>query len=215
MDSSRDLSCTAPWPAAALPALLFKGSKAARIVRLHGHVQSPNGRLAALALIGCMATTQAAAQEEAPVVPGGTGNGLPTAEEIWRHLPDRYGQAADPHSEDVSVPDAKPAVPDSSIAVPQPALSRARVVIHHASSEGPERSLELARRLRDAGAGEVEVRPVDFQIGRQSIRYFHDADRAVSQALKEVIRPDHSVTIDDFTHFRPLPSGGMVEVWLP
>ncbi|SNR69591.1 hypothetical protein SAMN06265378_1181 [Paracoccus sediminis] len=136
---------------------------------------------------------------------------MPTAQEIWRHLPDRPAEATKPPgAEPVPVADPAPA------AVPRPApLSRARVVIHRSRSSDPRASRELARRLREAGAGQVEIRDVGFRMARPSIRYFHAGDRTVSDAVGDLVDPGRRDNVADFTHFRPLPRRGTIEVWLP
>jgi hypothetical protein len=98
-----------------------------------------------------------------------------------------------------------------------------RVFIHHVAHQG---DAALARRLADhlqrRGFIVADIRPVDFSIGRPSVRYFFASDRAASWRLvKEVSRffeetpsqaPDEP---SDFTHFMPKPRPGNVEVWLP
>ena len=98
-----------------------------------------------------------------------------------------------------------------------------RVFIHHV---GDPRDGELAQRLADYLRGQgftvADIRPVDFSIGKPSVRYFFARDRAASQRLVEelgrffaggaTLGPDHA---SDFTHFVPKPRPGSVEVWLP
>ena len=98
-----------------------------------------------------------------------------------------------------------------------------RVFIHHVADQ---RDGALAQRLADYLRGQgftvADIRPVDFSIGKPSVRYFFARDRAASQRLVEELGrfsaggaslgPDHA---SDFTHFVPKPRPGSVEVWLP
>jgi hypothetical protein len=80
----------------------------------------------------------------------------------------------------------------------------------------------LADYLRGQGFTVADIRPVDFRIGKPSVRYFFARDRAASQRLVEELgrfsggrtslAPDQA---SDFTHFLPKPRPGSVEVWLP
>ena len=68
----------------------------------------------------------------------------------------------------------------------------------------------------------ADIRPVDFRIGKPSVRYFFEDDRSASERLVDELggfledaasrAPDHA---SDFTHFVPKPRPGNVEVWLP
>jgi hypothetical protein len=98
-----------------------------------------------------------------------------------------------------------------------------RVFIHHVAHQG---DATLARRLADhlqrRGFIVADIRPVDFSIGKPSVRYFFTSDRAASRRLVEEVSrffketpsqaPDEP---SDFTHFIPKPRPGNVEVWLP
>lgn len=171
-----------------------------------------------LALIACFSASHVAAQSETD---------LPTAKEIWRHLPGRSVEPASPPAPEttpaasvsprLSAPAAAPrrSVPKAIAAGRARTLAQARVVIHYPERGGYERSEELARLLRALGAGEVETRPVRYPVERQSIRYFHAADRNVSGDIGDLIGGGGRATVADFTFFRPLPRNGTIEVWLP
>ena len=68
----------------------------------------------------------------------------------------------------------------------------------------------------------IDIRPVDFEIERPSVRYFFDGDQPGSRQLVEAIgafyakapgrAPDEAA---DFSHFSPKPRRGNIEVWLP
>lgn len=183
-------------------------------------------RLGALSMTACLVATQAGAQE--------SGSDLPTAKEIWRHLypaPDRASEPAPmpapapppkptPPASAAPRPSApaaaaRPSVPKATAAVPSRTLAQARVVIHYPERGGYERSEGLARLLRAAGTAEVETRPVSYPVERQSIRYFHAADQEVSGIIGDLVGGGGRATVSDFTHFRPSPRNGTVEIWLP
>ena len=99
-----------------------------------------------------------------------------------------------------------------------------RVFIHHVARHQGDAALarQLADYLRRRGFIVADIRPVDFSIGKPSVRYFFARDRAASrQLVEEVSRffedtpsqaPDEA---SDFTHYVPKPRPGNVEVWLP
>lgn len=192
-------------------------------------------RLGALSMIACLVTTQASAQA--------SGSDLPTAKEIWRHLYPPPGQTSAPAPLPVPAPPPKPtppastaprpgappaatprdaspaaarrSVPKAAAAVPSRTLDQARVVIHYPERGGYERSEELVRLLRALGTAEVQTRPVRYPVKRQSIRHFHAADRDVAGMIGDLVGGGGRATVSDFTHFRPSPRGGTVEIWLP
>jgi hypothetical protein len=99
-----------------------------------------------------------------------------------------------------------------------------RVFIHHVAHYQGDAALarQLADHLRRRGFIVADIRPVDFSIGKPSVRYFFARDRAASQDLvKEVSQffeetPSHAPDeASDFTHYMPKPRPGNVEVWLP
>ncbi|WP_205966037.1 hypothetical protein, partial [Paracoccus liaowanqingii] len=94
-------------------------------------------------------------------------------------------------------------------------LAQARVVIHYPEGRGYARSEELVRLLRAVGTAEVETRPVRYAVDRQSIRYFHAADREVTGTISDLVGGGGRATVSDFTFFRPSPRDGTIEVWLP
>lgn len=182
------------------------------------HRSHLSSRLGALSIVACLAAMQADAQP--------SGSGLPSAEEIWRHLP---GRATEP----APAPAPKPVAPASE-AQPGPSaatarsrapkaiadtrprtLAQARVVIHYPEQGGFERAEELVRLLRILGAAEVETRSVRYPVDRQSIRYFHAADRDVSGIIADSIGGGGRATVSDFTFYRPTPRNGTIEIWLP
>jgi hypothetical protein len=99
-----------------------------------------------------------------------------------------------------------------------------RIFIHHTADREGDAALaqRLAEHLRSQGFAVADIRPVDFSIGKASVRYFFEDDRSASeQVIAELGRvledagaraPDQA---SDFTHFTPKPRPGNVEVWLP
>jgi hypothetical protein len=110
---------------------------------------------------------------------------------------------------------------DDDLALP---AGEIRIFIHHVADHagGAALAQRLADYLRGQGFTVADIRPVDFRIGKPSVRYFFARDRAASQRLVEELgrfsggrtslAPDQA---SDFTHFLPKPRPGSVEVWLP
>lgn len=99
-----------------------------------------------------------------------------------------------------------------------------RVFIHHVADRQGDATLagRLADHLRTRGFTVVDIRPVDFSIGKPSVRYFFARDRAASRRLVDELGRFFEETpsrapgqASDFTHFVPKPRPGNVEVWLP
>jgi hypothetical protein len=98
-----------------------------------------------------------------------------------------------------------------------------RVFIHHTAGAGNALpAIQLAAFLQARGFDVVDIRPVDFEIERPSVRYFFDDDQRESRRLVEAIgafyakapgRPPDEVA--NFSHFSPKPRRGNIEVWLP
>lgn len=191
------------------------------MTRRYSHV---GARLGSLTMIACLVATQAGAQQ--------SGSDLPTAQEIWRHLPGRASEAAPPPAPapgpkptppavsaaprtSVPVATSRTRVSKATVAAPSRTLAQARVVIHYPERGGYERSEQLVRLLRALGAGEVETRPVRYAVEQQSIRYFHAADREVSGTIGDAVGGGGRATVSDFTFYRPSPRNGTVEIWLP
>lgn len=103
------------------------------------------------------------------------------------------------------------------------AVTPARIVIHHTRG-GPialERARSLAAALEQRAIGATIVRPVDFAISRTAVRYFFadDAERAadlhwLTQETDPGARDGAIEQPQDFSHFRPLPRLGTIEIWL-
>jgi len=88
-----------------------------------------------------------------------------------------------------------------------------------------ERTFDVAARLGLAlmqqGYEVVDVRPVPIQMSRTTIRFFRPELRGEAERLKGELEQmlhenrieDGTVRIQDFTHFRPLPRPGSLELW--
>ena len=174
-----------------------------------------NARLVALTAMVCLVAAQADAQQ--------SEGSFPTAQEIWRHLPGRTIETAPAPA---PAPEPRPASrverppvdrPRAAVAEAEPSrtLAQARVVIHYPERGGFERAEEIVRLLRALGTAEVETRPVRYAVERQSIRYFHAADREASAQISLALGGGGWETPSDFTFFRPSPRRGTIEIWLP
>jgi hypothetical protein len=87
------------------------------------------------------------------------------------------------------------------------------VVVHVAgATSGAER---LVAALRAAGFANVRVRQVPAGVARTDLRYFHAADRAAAIAAARVLRQERPpAAVRDFTHYRPSPQAGLIEIWM-
>jgi hypothetical protein len=97
------------------------------------------------------------------------------------------------------------------------AIPSLRVVIHaQAGSEAGEAlSARLLASLRPR-FGIVEARRVAATPAKPSIRYFHPEDEpSARSAAAWLADTGLNWTLQDFSAFRPLPSRGTIEVWLP
>ena len=111
-----------------------------------------------------------------------------------------------------------PAASQDSMVVPP-----TRVVIHHGGdAESREVAQRLADQLRRANYGTVEIKAVPLEIGTASVRFFHAKDRLAAQRLVNALGPflvwqgrAAPIAPIDFTDYRPLPSPGSLEIWLP
>ena len=116
------------------------------------------------------------------------------------------GSIAPPAANPVAAPAVVPAGP-----------ARPRFVLHVPS--GSEAADALSTRLVTAlepRFGTVEVRRVPDTPSRPSLRYFYAADEPVArQAADRMADNGLSWAVRDFSSYRPLPSRGTVEVWVP
>lgn len=91
-----------------------------------------------------------------------------------------------------------------------------RIVVHVPGGAAAEAlSARLLANL-DPQLGRIEVRRVSEAPSRPSIRYFYSADEAAAQGVAaRMSGTGLSWTLRSFSTFRPLPSPGTIEVWLP
>ena len=97
------------------------------------------------------------------------------------------------------------------------AAASLRVVIHAQAGSGNGEALS-ARLLASPRPriSTVETRRVAATPAKPSIRYFHLEDEPSARlAASWLADTGLNWTLQDFSTFRPLPSRGMIEVWLP
>jgi hypothetical protein len=117
--------------------------------------------------------------------------------------------AAKPAPEVVPVPDR-----------PRAAAATPRIFIHYPAHQGDAvPAIQLAALLQTRGFHVADIRLMDVEVERPSLRYFFARDRADSRRLVDVLNalsvrqvPDQAT---DFTHFPRKPRPGTVELWLP
>ncbi len=101
----------------------------------------------------------------------------------------------------------------------QPTLAASagpRVVVH--VPDGPGMAALSARLLAVLGtqADRLQTRHVAAGPSRPSIRYFHPADAPAARLVEQrMAGVGLAWTVQDFTAFKPRPSTGTIEVWLP
>lgn len=98
-----------------------------------------------------------------------------------------------------------------------------KVLIHHSRSRPAAlaRARALAAALADRGFEITAIRPVEADIAHTAVRYFSareaavaaDVDRLIGRIDPEARRQDDGLP-QDFSHVRPGPQPGTVEVWL-
>jgi hypothetical protein len=174
-----------------------------------------------------IATSRNPARALAPLAPPPAGSLRVQIAAPASRSPDRAPPAAAAPGR--TMPDAGPGpqvarAAASSGARPLPAAGAIRIFIHHVKGRSRDAALaqRLADRLRSQGFTVADIRPVDFAIGKPSVRYFFEQDHDGSERLVEALgryfkrapflAPEHA---SDFTHFEPKPRPGNVEVWLP
>jgi hypothetical protein len=87
---------------------------------------------------------------------------------------------------------------------------------------GRQRATAIVRTLEGQGYAVADIREVSYAIASPKVRYFFAADRSGAERLALVARSvlasegesRGTVPVQDYTHFRPLPTPGNVEIWL-
>ncbi len=92
-------------------------------------------------------------------------------------------------------------------------MARTRIVIH-VRDGSDARVQDIAARLSST-VGRLETRRVPVAPGSYEIRFFHSEDSVAARALAEMLPVEGAWRVRDFSQFRPPPSGGTLEVWLP
>ena len=107
--------------------------------------------------------------------------------------------------------------------VPASTATPPRVYVHFSAAEPGSRARAdaVAAYLRANGYDVADLRPVDFNIGRGSTRYFFAGDEDAARPLNEAVsRAFNAQGLDssrvmDMTTYSPSPDRGTVEVWVP
>ncbi|MGF1477596.1 MAG: hypothetical protein ACFB6S_18790 [Geminicoccaceae bacterium] len=97
-------------------------------------------------------------------------------------------------------------------------VAEVRVVIHVSQTGSVQDLPVIVRGLIEAGYDRTELRRVPFTIGTTNIRYFFPSDRPEAELIDQVVSDALGASTppgpEDFTHYRPLPSEGLVEIWV-
>ena len=130
-----------------------------------------------------------------------------TVHQSWRNAP----AAGQPQVDGAGGGSVAGEAPDAKVQV---------FIEHTATDQDAARAAELATYLKEHGFSVADVRSVDFQVYRPSVRFFFAHDRPDSERLVEVVRaffadapaqaPDHPT---DLTGAAQKPREGEVEVW--
>jgi hypothetical protein len=90
-----------------------------------------------------------------------------------------------------------------------------RVVLHHrvGSYAATEAAGAMASQVREAGFDLSETRAVTATPSQRVVRYFHAEDAVAAARLAG--RLGRGWALQDFRSYEPLPSPGLLEVWLP
>jgi hypothetical protein len=126
---------------------------------------------------------------------------------LWRgsHARARASEQAIAAAQDEPVP----------MADPVPSSVGGRVVIHYRGGSGAEIANQMAA-LASPLATRVQTRLVGGTPSRTEIRFFYSADEPKARRLAATLRSlAPEVNIRNFVAFRPGPSPGTIEVWVP
>jgi hypothetical protein len=95
-------------------------------------------------------------------------------------------------------------------------------ILHTAGAGNALPAIQLAAYLQTRGFAVADIRPVNVEIERPAVRYFFESDRPAIRRLAAAIdaffakAPGKApAQVADFSHVRPKPPQGSVEVWLP
>ncbi|MGQ7843043.1 hypothetical protein ACUNV4_01105 [Granulosicoccus sp. 3-233] len=93
-------------------------------------------------------------------------------------------------------------------------IGTVRVVVH-ALEPADHLAGQLSSLLQALGVSQVERRLVDAVPDRNQVRYYHSADRQAGQAVGDALGlVFDDVAVRDFADYQPVPSEGLIEIWL-
>ena len=157
---------------------------------------------------------------------GGTG-ALEDQRQVSAYPPPVIDEAASAQVEPQAPPLRDPgAVTSSTSAADEASLvepASLRIAIHHAAgTENALPAIQLAAFLQEQGFDVTDIRPVDVEIERPSVRYFFDGDQPETRSLIEAIAAFYAEAPDQapdelagLSPLSPQSRRGDIEVWLP
>jgi len=96
-----------------------------------------------------------------------------------------------------------------------PVTTGTRVAIHVPVGTEPTFAQAVTRFIVNDGLDVFAVRNFRFGLDSPNIRFFHASDRAVAERVARVLTAyGLPAEARDFTHFRPPPEPGLIEVWI-
>lgn len=100
-----------------------------------------------------------------------------------------------------------------------------RIFVHYCRSAAGGRKLaaEAALYVQNRGYEIADIREVAYDVSQPRVRYFFAEDRPSAERiarlfdayLRSLTSERSPARVQDYTHFRPLPARGNIEVWLP
>ena len=112
---------------------------------------------------------------------------------------------------------------DDAAAMANAAPRSKRVFIHYSVREpgGEQLARTVAQRLSESGFTIPELRPVAAAIETPSVRFFFEADRNASLAIKKAVTPllgaepsSKAPRVLDMRHYEPKPLDDTLELWV-
>ncbi|MBD3624423.1 MAG: hypothetical protein HUJ24_03390, partial [Rhodobacteraceae bacterium] len=96
-----------------------------------------------------------------------------------------------------------------------PVTTGTRVAIHVPVGTDRTFAQAVTRFIVNDGLDVFAVRNFRFGLDSPNIRFFHASDRAVAERVARVLTAyGLPAEARDFTHFRPPPEPGLIEVWI-
>lgn len=164
------------------------------------------------------AVTQSGAPAEAPAS-GGLISDAPLSLQLEAPEPSG-GPLADMRDDAADGSRAIDMTPLSAPAVSAGADNVRVFILYPGEEAASEQASALYGQLqREGGYPLVVLRDVDFAISSPRIRYFHAGDAAAAARLARFLDMrdsiDESWPVQDFSHYRPQPAPGTIEVYIP